>query len=520
MGFHRACVAALRFQPTKRPQIQQKQKPKTGFPRPIPASTSSSSPDKSSITAPSPAAAAGVRNTIADWTQDDDDVNGFYAVEKRQRGGRKKRNKKSKEAPMAQDWDDIYDPSRPNSYEEYKNSEERYREIRDWKDRLYAHRIKRHRSMSSDLSSDEDRSRIRSNCAFSFSNNRSSSDPSIVQFAPPSNLNFAPPPIDGNASVQRDDSPVKRPLSAEIDMHERSDGVYHGRMRMKQTVGDDASAPLPPPADIDMDESGEDAYARRMRMSQAHQPPSAPVVEDSDADRPRPRNILERIQASASVAKAPVLLELPPAPADIPASEAELEAAIGHESDADADHADTVRDLSTDNNRNEDELAPRSNRPGQKGFAERLMAKYGYTKGSGLGAQGQGITSALKVKVEKRKKRPDTEGGGFVSTGGKGTIIGGKKNVKNDDEEGKFGAMSEVVVLKGMLAGIDVVKEMSEGLIEDIGEECGNKYGRVERVFVWQDHGDHDESPPVFVKFTSQLSALRVSVSMHLTEKG
>lgn len=57
---------------------------------------------------------------------------------------------------MVQNWDDIYDPSRPNNYEDYKNSDEKIAEVREWKDRLYAHRM---RARSSDLDSDEEYSR-------------------------------------------------------------------------------------------------------------------------------------------------------------------------------------------------------------------------------------------------------------------------------------------------------------------------------------------------------------------------
>ena len=39
-------------------------------------------------------------------------------------------------------------------YEEYKNSDEKILEIREWKDRLYAHRMARHRSSESDSDSD------------------------------------------------------------------------------------------------------------------------------------------------------------------------------------------------------------------------------------------------------------------------------------------------------------------------------------------------------------------------------
>lgn len=83
---------------------------------------------------------APTRSTLADWTKLDEDNDYEYLAEKRQRGGRKKRKKTREEEPAEQEWDDIYDPSRPNTYEDYHDSEERVAEIRDWKDRLYAHR--------------------------------------------------------------------------------------------------------------------------------------------------------------------------------------------------------------------------------------------------------------------------------------------------------------------------------------------------------------------------------------------
>ena len=164
------------------------------------------------------------------------------------------------------------------------------------------------------------------------------------------------------------------------------------------------------------------------------------------------------------------------------------------------------------------------------------MSKYGWSKGSGLGASESGIVNPLRVQVKKQKKKPDSEGGGFVGPGGRGKIIGGRKKggAGAETEEGKFGAMSEVVVLHGMVDGIDLDAEMEGagdgGLMQEIGEECGEKvstltlllhtsianllqYGRVERVFI--DRSDRSRAP-VFVKFTSQLSALRVC-NMYIT---
>ncbi|KLU89978.1 hypothetical protein MAPG_08945 [Magnaporthiopsis poae ATCC 64411] len=64
--------------------------------------------------------------------------------------------------------------------------------------------------------------------------------------------------------------------------------------------------------------------------------------------------------------------------------------------------------------------------------------------------------------------------------------------------------MSEVVVLRGMLEGMDdVAGEIEKGLSQEIGEECGEKYGRLERVYI------HVETKEVFIQFTDQVSALR-----------
>ena len=104
------------------------------------------------------------KTTLADWTAEgqDNDVNGFYGGEKRQRGGRKKRKKNKEDSHVPQNWDDIYDPSRPNSYEDYKHSDERIIEIREWKDKLYAHRLAKRRDSDSESSSNEHRSRLTS----------------------------------------------------------------------------------------------------------------------------------------------------------------------------------------------------------------------------------------------------------------------------------------------------------------------------------------------------------------------
>ncbi|KAJ5570502.1 uncharacterized protein N7459_009932 [Penicillium hispanicum] len=448
--------ASLRFQPTKRPQLSnQKPKPKPTLPK------AALPPGPGQASAP---AATPAKSTLADWAATEDDDFGYYMGEKRQRGGRKKRKKNREPQEAIQNWDDIYDPSRPNNYEEYRHSDEKILEVRDWKDRLYAHRMRRSPSRDSD-SDDYDRPV-----------NRRFAPPS--SFAPPPNLNDVPPPPPPPASVPDDAS---------------GDYAFTRRARMNQHPDADMpdyTPPPPPPeeprAPLPDDATGDEAYMRRLQQSQ-NPPPSEKIP-------PPPTRALDAFQpSSATISRAPVRYTLPPPPQDIPASEAELEEVFAKEQPAEPAA---------------EEDAPRSLRPGQKGFAERLLSKYGWTKGSGLGATGSGIVKPLQVKVEKQKKRPDSEGGGFVTPAGRGTIIGGKR--KGGEDTGKFGPMSPVIILRGMLDGMDLDTELqgSEGggLMQEIGEECSEKYGSVERVYIARDVG----TPiPVFVKFTSPLSALR-----------
>ena len=160
--FSRCFTASLRFQPTKRPQITtQKPKPKTAGLKSKSSAITISAQATIAPEQPSTLLRQPPKTSIADWTGDgdEDDVNGFYGGEKRQRGGKKRRKKGNKEeSHVVQNWDDIYDPSRPNSYEEYKNSDEKIREVREWKDRLYAHRMTRR---DSDISDSEDDTRAR-----------------------------------------------------------------------------------------------------------------------------------------------------------------------------------------------------------------------------------------------------------------------------------------------------------------------------------------------------------------------
>jgi splicing factor 45 len=261
--------------------------------------------------------------------------------------------------------------------------------------------------------------------------------------------------------------------------------------------------PPPPPADLPDDPTGEDAYARRMRLSQVPPPPPPPppvnnLYDITGVNAPAgrmqlvgnpPPPPLEPSTEQGQIARAPIRYSLPKAPPELPASETELDEKL-QENDGEEQ---------------------RSSKPGQAGFAERLMAKYGWSKGQGLGAKGTGIVNPLYAKADVRKKKSDADGGGFATAAGTGKILGGRKaKGATEEEQGKFGPMSEVIRLENMLDGMDIDEELSRGeggIMQEIGEECGDKYGTVERVYIHR--RSKSGGPMVFVCFVSQLSALR-----------
>ncbi|WYZ41343.1 hypothetical protein EsH8_V_000238 [Colletotrichum jinshuiense] len=422
---------SLRFQPIRRPQVKAA-KPKATFPKTIPGTAPAAA-----AAAPSPASASALstsaqaqapppKSTLADWAATEEDEWRYKASGAAgnggggayQRGGRRKKKKKGhNDQPAETNWDDIYDPTKPTNVEEYLRSDERIREIQDWKRLLYRHR--RHRSLSDDSEEELERR------------------PTTNQFAPPPEYSFVPPP---------------------------------------------PASPPPPAAPVPEDATGDDAYSRRLALSTpAPPPPSDPIPQPPPPD-------------AATISRAPVRYTPAAAVAQDKADE-----------DFEAESPPPTLGLgaSPAQNLSNDEPAPRSSRPGQAGFAQRLMSKYGWTKGSGLGADESGIVNPLRVQVEKRKKRSDAEGGGWAEPANRAKVLGGKR--KDDGEGGKFGGpMSEVIVLQQMLDNMeDLQGEIANGLGQEIGEECGERYGRVERLYI------DVENRQVFIRFTDQVSALR-----------
>lgn len=435
--------SALRFQPhpqIRRPQ-QKSQKPKASFPKAPPAPTNAVNPSGASAAAPVPA-----KSRLADWAPTEEDEYMYGTGEKRPRGGRRKKKKKVEEMPMETDWDEIYDPSRPTNVDEYLRSDERIREVREWKDLLYKHRRRddERRGGTWDDSEEEE------------------SRPAQNQFAPPGSYSFAPPP------------------------------------------------PSPPRASVPDDKTGDDAFARRLALSQGNAPPP-PHSPTPPPPPPPPPPSAPPEQEPATISRAPVRYA-PPEPPSVPPSNAPPDPdAMDEDED---EYVPPEPDANTAAAVDDDTAEARggsNSRPGQKGFAARLMAKYGWAKGQGLGAESSGILQPLRVQVEKRKKKSDAEGGGWAEPGGRGRIIGPKAAASASasagsasSEGGKFGPASSVVVLRSMLDGMeDLQAEMESGLGQEIGEECGEKYGRVERLYI------DVEGRRVYIKFVDPRSAER-----------
>lgn len=424
----RPAGSAFRFQPhqpIRRPQ-QKVQKPKA-FPKVLPTAGNSTG---DSARVQGAASAAPVKSSLADWAANEEDEYMYGTADKRARGGRrkKKKNQQLEAVPAETDWDEIYDPSRPTNVDEYLRSDEKIREVREWKALLYKHRRRGNERDSWDRDSEEE----------------DEHQPVQNQFAPPASYSFAPPP------------------------------------------------PSPPHAPLPDDKTGDDAYARRLALSQGQ----APLPPQSTPPPPPPE------PDSSTISREPVRY----APPQQTQARKDPDSMDIDEEGGGADYAPPAPASAAEDD--EDEAASRSNRPGQKGFAARLMSKYGWSKGQGLGVEGAGILQPLRVQVEKRKKKSDAEGGGWAEPGGRGKIIGVKTGAgassSVSESAGKFGAMSNVIVLRNMLDGMgDVQSEMENGLGQEIGEECGDKYGRVERLYI------DIEGRRVFIKFTDQVSALR-----------
>jgi len=486
-------TASLRFAPVKRPAINQKPRPRPSIP------TSISPLDRNVVDRKSAATVTG--NSIDKWRNNDgfeedpDAAEYLRKKEERQRAwwADKKKQKKNKKTARDVDWDAIYDPEQPVRLVEYKGSQEQADAAYEWKELLHAHQYLR--DPSSRQSSDDEIQMPRRMC-YLFRGAITEANCVSEAFAPPSNYNFAPPVFDDpppptNADNDSDDEYVPTmPVDVPEDINE---DPYLRRMRLSgMTPGQNASSNQPPSIS---EPPPPPPPARQSFLSSSKLPPPLPLAPPpgTSASPALPT----KLSTSATISAAPVRYEVPK---QADPAEDEPGMAQGGLGFSAAGDEDTVMEENIPEE--DEEEAPRSNRPGQKGFAKRLLQKYGWQEGQGLGATGSGITTILEHKMDKRKKRPAGEkGDGPPPTVGR--IVGGKRRKTDDEPEEQW---SVVVKLEGMLDGLDVEEEMVENnLMQNIGDRV-QKFGMAERITI---DPEKTGSGTVFIKFTSALSAYR-----------
>jgi len=156
--------------------------------------------------------------------------------------------------------------------------------------------------------------------------------------------------------------------------------------------------------------------------------------------------------------------------------------------------------------------------------AAKIMAKYGFKEGQGLGKQEQGISMALQVeKTSKRGGRiisekeimppPPLTAAGPNSPGGTSQQQGLGTQLKPEPTITEImRSPSKVVLLRNMVGP----GEVDDDLEPEVKDECNTKYGEVVQVVIFeQPNVPSDEAVRIFVEFRRIESAIKAVVDLN-----
>lgn len=165
-------------------------------------------------------------------------------------------------------------------------------------------------------------------------------------------------------------------------------------------------------------------------------------------------------------------------------------------------------------------------RPDNRTFAERMMSKFGWEEGKGLGASESGITAALSVQrhpaasassSKKTKKKKEQEAApAQTGMAGRSVVVDASRDQRIAEQKAQMGGDASRVVMLTNLCGRD---EVDDDLPGEVAEEA-NKIGVVERCFVYVVPGEtrDDEAVRIFLVMSGYVR-LRSAVALDLADE-
>lgn len=145
--------------------------------------------------------------------------------------------------------------------------------------------------------------------------------------------------------------------------------------------------------------------------------------------------------------------------------------------------------------------------------AAKIMARYGFKEGQGLGKQEQGMASALLVeKTSKRGGRIIHEKEILAAQAAPSIETPQSSNPQQPSITEIIKNPSKVVLLKNMVGP----GEVDDDLEPEVKDECNSKYGEVTSVIIHETGLDNpEEAVRIFVEFRRIESAIKAVVDLN-----